>query len=217
MCLCVTFSAVDRLSLVFFHVSPRKTVAHVSLRDLSRGEQSCLLNVLAFSDLQPFSVFVSHGLESCSSWQAGGSVSVGQAGRDRRVRARPGSQELDEVEGESELEEDKAQEALGPYTHPRQVSPDRKRGRVPTLGRTRLDSRLSLDAVLSSEPKKILQLCVDAGFLPAEPSEPCKCETPSWLVEERETCRQTGDARSAERASLPGRGRFLKPSFLCAV
>ena len=165
MCLCVTFSAVDRLSLVFFHVSPRKTVAHVSLRDLSRGEQSCLLNVLAFSDLQPFSVFVSHGLESCSSWQAGGSVSVGQAGRDRRVRARPGSQELDEVEGESELEEDKAQEALGPYTHPRQVSPDRKRGRVPTLGRTRLDSRLSLDAVLSSEPKKILQLCVDAGFL----------------------------------------------------
>ena len=51
----------------------------------------------------------------------------------------------------SRRKEDQAQEALDPYTHPRQVSPGRKRGRIPTLGRARLNSRLSLDAVLSAK------------------------------------------------------------------
>ena len=125
---------------------------------------------------------------------------MGQAERDRRVRARPGSKSRQQGRQEQELDE-----VEGPYTHPRQVSPARKRGL--------LDSRLSLDAVLSSEPKKILQLCVDAGFLPAEPSEPCKCETPSWLVEERDLqanwrckkCRKSVSARKGTflEAKLP--------------
>ena len=66
-------------------------------------------------------------------------LACGAAGRDRRVRARPGSKSRQQGRAELDLdeaddadcvrdlakEEDLAQEALGPYTHPRQVSPGR--------------------------------------------------------------------------------------------
>ena len=36
---------------------------------------------------------------------------------------------------------------------------DANEAEYPTLGRTRLDSRMSLDAILSAEPKAVLNLC----------------------------------------------------------
>ena len=58
---------------------------------------------------QPFCFKEAMSSNLASRWEAGGSVSMGAAGRDRRVRARPGSKSRQQ--GRAELDLDEADDA----------------------------------------------------------------------------------------------------------
>ena len=124
----------------------------------------------------------------------GGRISMEPAGRDRRVRSRiskrrtPGAraedsddaQEVEEVHASEDetapVEEagEPASGSAGPsrrfdlpapaYTHSRQRSPGRKRGRLPVPGRTTLKSRTSLADILSMTPVQVGELLVQTGY-----------------------------------------------------
>ena len=134
-------------------------------------------------------------------WQ-GGRITMGPAGRDRRVRARiskrrtPGQRNErfeDDAESNEEIQESSLPDVrpVEPYTSQRQVSPERKkRGRVRAAGRTRLDSRLSLAKILTMSLCALANLLISLGFLQDTPSlGSCKCDgdkkVPSWKLQER--------------------------------
>ena len=139
-------------------------------------------------------------------WEAGGSVTMGPAGRDRRVRSvpkrrQPGARDESPVQEPeqpdracrkrpaSRLQEHLTSQSSKPlpvrsYTDPRQESPERKRGRQATLSRSALWTRYSLDAILSAGPKDLLELCLDMNLLHDGRLDPCDwCGESNWRIE----------------------------------
>ena len=145
-------------------------------------------------------------------WDAGGQITMGAAGRDRRVRAepkirtkksrQPGARE-EESHDEKEVVKKRPASALQehfenralvssssvparPYTDPRQESPDRKRGRQATLSRSSLWTRFSLDGILASNPAEIVEICLEVGILKDGRLDPCEwCEKTNWRIESK--------------------------------
>ena len=116
----------------------------------------------------------------------GGQVTMGPAGRDRRVRSvpkrqagardedspaeaapssasapckRPASRLQEHFTGKS------SQHPVRQYTDPRQESPERKRGRQATLSRPALWARYSLGSILSAGTKELLEMCLELHLL----------------------------------------------------
>ena len=72
------------------------------------------------------------------------------------------------------------------YTGRQQVSPTRKRGRLPVPGRTKLKGRTSLAEILAASPVDIAQILIQKGFCRASPTAgTCGCESPKWKLEPR--------------------------------
>ena len=150
---------------------------------------------------------------------------MGAAGRDRRVRTRKSRQpgRIAEEEGESEhVVESEVEEpasasdrpSVEPSTRAAQTSPTRKRGRVPTTGRTPLSQRVSLLELVSCSLVTLVHVMIGAGFLQGSPKEgSCKCKVgqePEWKLEERDNkcywrckkCRNSVCAASRRRYFL---------------
>eukprot|EP00438_Fugacium_kawagutii_P013600 Skav223061 [mRNA] locus=scaffold1069:453384:454902:+ [translate_table: standard] len=157
-------------------------------------------------------------------WEAGGQITMGALGRDRRVRRsvaklsrsarksrQPGAraetsgEESEEVlfvePGGAEGQEELAQApGLGceeevpvasaskriPYTNPAQEEAGRERGRRKLLGRTALSSRVSLDTLISAQPKDLAEQLMSSGFLVSEPTQFCKCKDVRLVLEARD-------------------------------
>ena len=118
---------------------------------------------------------------------------MGTSGRDRRVRSRigkrrtPGQRAEDSDEEQhggpvvvedtdDNLQGEPASGSAGPagevdanggeeveYTRRQQVSPTRKRGRLPVPGRTKLKGRTSLAEILAASPVEIAQILALLG------------------------------------------------------
>ena len=150
-------------------------------------------------------------------WSAGCQVTMGTAGRDRRVRARPGlkkrqpgardeggSPEVDFVAepASSSLARPKS------YTRKQDVSPSRKRGRVPLLSRQAQAKRTSLDCILAATAKVLVDLMISIGFLFGKPLVGvCACLAPNWVLEERDfqamwRCKKCKNTQSATKQNL---------------
>ena len=119
---------------------------------------------------------------------------MGTSGRDRRFRSRigkrrtPGQRAEDSDEEQhgspvvvedtdDNLQGEPACGSAGPagevdanggeeveYTRRQQVSPTRKRGRLPVPGRTKLKGRTSLAEILAASPVEIAQILIKNGF-----------------------------------------------------
>ena len=146
-----------------------------------------------------------------SRW-SGGRVSMGTSGRDRRVRSLIGKrgQRVEDSDEEQHgrpvvvedtddnLQGEPASGSAGPagevdangeeveYTRRQQVSPTRKRGRLPVPGRTKLKGRTSLAEILAASPVKIAQILIKNGFCSENPAAgTCACQSPKWKLEPR--------------------------------
>ena len=150
-------------------------------------------------------------------WSAGGQVTMGTAGRDRRVRARPGSKKRQpgaRDEGSSPEVDFVAEPASSSlarpksYTRKQDVSPSRKRGRVPLLSRQAQAKRTSLDSILAATPKVLVDLMITIGFLFGKPLVGvCACLAPNWVLEERDfqamwRCKKCKKTQSATKQNL---------------
>ena len=73
-----------------------------------------------------------------------------------------------------------------PYTNPAQEDPGRKRGRRKLLGRTPLNSRVSLDTLISAEPKDLAEQLMTSGYLVSPSPQFCKCKEFRPVLETRD-------------------------------
>ena len=72
------------------------------------------------------------------------------------------------------------------YTRRQQVSPTRKRGRLPVPGRTKLKGRTSLAEILAASRVEIAQILIKNGFCSENPAAgTCACQSPKWKLEPR--------------------------------
>ena len=69
-----------------------------------------------------------------------------------------------------------------PYTNLAQEDPGRKRGRRKLLRRTLLSSRVSLDTLISAEPKNLAEQLMTSGYLVSPSPQVCKCKEISSCV-----------------------------------
>ena len=164
-----------------------------------------------------------------SRW-SGGRVTMGPAGRDRRVRGFPSkkrqpgrrseSPELDFLDeallpAASSMAEskDKVPLLVRDYTEPSQRPQGQKRGRNATLSRTSLKSRFSLDGLLTSSPKELAEILIDLGILKDRSTESCACGRSSSKLEAREAhcswrctkCRKCVSVLAEDQDLFPGR------------
>ena len=140
----------------------------------------------------------------------GGRITMGPAGRDRRMRAgaksrQPGASA--ESSNEHEVVDDergREPSSAGPYTRSRQISPTRKRGRVPTTGRTPLKSRTSLLELVTKPVVQLVQLlitdfCTELLLQDLASVQDARSQTGNWSPRVPAVC---GGVKPAKRPCL---------------
>ncbi|CAE7744787.1 unnamed protein product [Symbiodinium sp. CCMP2592] len=79
---------------------------------------------------------------------------------------------------------------------------ERKRGRLPVPGRTKLKGRTSLAEILEASPVEIAKVLFQKGFCSEAPAaRTCSCQSPKWKLEPLEVL-ATGAAKCAGRLPL---------------